>query len=102
MLASSNSHRSLKMAVVLDQHIESTPAIRSGRPRISSTRISVDDVAIMYVHLGQCVEEIVAKYELTPAAVHAALAYYYDHKAEIDQTISDDNAVREAFMKNNP
>jgi uncharacterized protein (DUF433 family) len=95
-------HRSFEMAIALDQHIESTPTIRGGRPRISGTRISVDDIVIMYVHLAQCVEEIVAKYELTPAAVHAALVYYYDHKSEIDQTISDDDAVREAFIKDNP
>jgi len=49
------------MAVAPDQHIESSPAIRGGRPRISGTRISIDDIAIMYVHLGQSVEEITSK-----------------------------------------
>jgi uncharacterized protein (DUF433 family) len=90
------------MIVTSDTHIETDPEIRGGRPRISGTRISVDDIAIMYVHLGQSAEEIVAKYQLSPGAVHAALAYYYDHKEEIDRTISEDDAVAEAFIRNNP
>jgi hypothetical protein len=56
----------------------------------------------MYAHLGQSAEQIVAKYDLTPAAVHAALAYYYDHKSEIDELIAHDDAIVAAFQKDNP
>lgn len=56
----------------------------------------------MHRHLGQPVEEIAAKYQLTPAAVHAALAYYFDHEDEIDRLIADDDAFVEAFKRNNP
>jgi uncharacterized protein (DUF433 family) len=32
-------------------------------------------------------DEIAADYELTMAQVHAALAYYYQHKVELDEDI---------------
>ena len=47
-------------------------------------------------------EQIVAKYDLSFADVHAALAYYYDHQAEIDRLIERDDAVVEAFKRDNP
>ena len=90
------------MVIDSDQHLESSTAIRGGRPIIVGTRISVDDVVIMYVHLGQQVEEIVGKYHLAPAAVHAALTYYYDHKAAIDELIAADDSFVEAFKSDNP
>jgi uncharacterized protein (DUF433 family) len=90
------------MEAVLDKFIERSPEVRSGRARIAGTRISVDDIVIMYAHLAQPVEEIVAKFDLSPAAVHAALAYYYDHKDEVDGLIASDDALVDAFKRNNP
>jgi uncharacterized protein (DUF433 family) len=90
------------MATTLDQHIDVTPDVRNGRPRISGRRITVDDIVIMHLRLGESVEQIVAKYDLTFADVHAALTYYYDHQAEIDRLIAQDEAVVEAFQRDNP
>jgi Protein of unknown function (DUF433) len=45
-------------------HIEITPGIRSGKPRIAGTRITVADVATLYLRLGQSVEEIAGKYQV--------------------------------------
>jgi hypothetical protein len=36
------------------------------------------------------------------AAVHAAMAYYYDHRTEIDDAIEADDAFVEAFRQSNP
>jgi hypothetical protein len=47
-------------------------------------------------------EEIAGKYDLPPAAVYAAVAYYYDHRDAIDQQIADDEAYAEAFRRDNP
>ncbi|MGH8647545.1 MAG: hypothetical protein ACREX4_25025, partial [Gammaproteobacteria bacterium] len=47
-------------------------------------------------------EEIAGNFELPPAAVHAAMAYYYDHQSEIDKSLEEDAAFAEAFRKNNP
>ena len=90
------------MGATLDAHIEQTPGVRGGRPRIAGRRITVDDVVIMHRRLGQTVDEIVAKYDLSFADVHAALAYYYDHQAEIDRRIAEDDAFVEAFKRDNP
>ena len=75
----------------LDRHIERTPGIAGGKPRIAGHRITVEDVAIWH-KLGKGVEEICAEHSLGLAEVHAALAYYYDHRDEIDRSIADGDA----------
>ena len=90
------------MAIALDRYIEITPGIRGGRPRIAETRITVADIVLMYLRLGQSLEEIAGKYDLPLAAVYAAMAYYYDHQAELDQSMSADHDFAEAFRNNTP
>ena len=90
------------MAVDLDRYIETTPEIRGGRPRIADTRIAVADIALMYLRLGRSLEEIAGKYDLPLAAAYAAMAYYYDHREELDRSIADDQAFAEAFRNDNP
>ena len=90
------------MTTVLENHINVNPDIRRGKPRINGTRITVDDVVVMHLRMGQALAEIAGKYDLSLAAVHAAMAYYYDHKAEIDERITQDEAYAEAFQRNNP
>jgi uncharacterized protein (DUF433 family) len=90
------------MTVATEQHIEITPGTRGGRPRIAGTRITVDDIVIMHLHLGQSLEQIAGQYNLSPASVHAAMMYYYDHKDVIDKQIADDDAYVEAFKQSNP
>ncbi|MGL4880885.1 MAG: DUF433 domain-containing protein, partial [Waterburya sp.] len=79
-----------------------TPGVRSGKPRLAGTRITVADVVIMYLRMGQSLEEIAGKYQLSLAAVYAAIAFYYDNKALVDRQIQDDEAFVDAFMRNNP
>ena len=104
----SNSLRSTKevteMAteMVLNGHIEVMPAVRGGKPRLAGTRITVDDVVLMHLRLGQSLEEIAGKYDLSFAAVYSAMAYYYDHRDEVDQRIEEDQAFVEAFRRENP
>ncbi len=86
----------------LDRHIEQTAGMRGGRPRIAGTRITVADVVLMHLRLGQALEEIAGKYDLPMAALHAALAYYFDHRDQIDRGIASDEAVAEAFSRRNP
>jgi uncharacterized protein (DUF433 family) len=87
---------------LLDRHIEQTPGTRGGRPRVAGTRITVDDLVVMHFHLGQPLDQIAGKYKLSLAAVHAAMAWYFDHKSEIDALIAADDAFVEAFKRNNP
>jgi uncharacterized protein (DUF433 family) len=90
------------MTIALDHLIEQEIGIRGGRPRIAGTRITVDDIVIMHLRLGQPVPQIAAKYRLPPASVHAALAFYFSHKPEIDRRLFDDDAFVEAFKLNHP
>ena len=63
-------------------HIVKTPGTCGGRARIDGHRIRVQDVAIEYEWQGLSPEEMCHEHPgLTLAQVHAALAYYYDHRA---------------------
>jgi uncharacterized protein (DUF433 family) len=65
---------------VIGTHIVSTPGVCGGKPRITNTRIRVQDVYVWHALRGQSPEEIVADFpQLTLADVHAALAFYYDN-----------------------
>jgi uncharacterized protein (DUF433 family) len=75
---------------LIAEHIEITPGVCGGKPRIAGHRIRVQDVAIWHEQLGQSPEEIVSHFpQLTLSDVHAALAYYFDHRDEIQQHIQD-------------
>jgi uncharacterized protein (DUF433 family) len=86
----------------LDAHIEITPGIAGGRPRIAGHRIRVQDVVIWHQDMRMTAKEIASDYDLTLADVHAALAYYYDHREEIDKAIADDDAFVEAMRLKTP
>ena len=86
----------------LDQHIEISPNVMGGKPHIAGHRISVQDVAIWHEWLGRSVDEIAAEYNLNIADVYAALAYYHDHRKEIDKNIKDDEEFVETLRKEIP
>jgi len=90
------------METALERHIESLPQVRNGKPHLAGTRITVADVVIMHLRLGQSLEEIAGKYNLSLAAVHAAMVYYYDHRIMVDASIEEDQAFAEAFQRDNP
>jgi uncharacterized protein (DUF433 family) len=73
------------MEPTLTQHIEVSPDKLGGKPCIAGTRIRVWDVYVLHERLGKSADEILVDYpELSLADIHAALAYYYDHRQEID------------------
>jgi len=86
----------------LDRHIVTTPGTLGGRPRIAGRRIAVEHVAVWHEHLGKTVDEICAEYNLSLSEVHAALAYYYDHRAEIERSIDEGEAIVEALRERSP
>lgn len=72
-------------------HIAATPAVRGGQPVVEGTRIPVTTV-IRSHQLGMDFDEILTQFpSLTPASLHATLAYYFDHKVEIDTFIREGN-----------
>ena len=91
-----------KIVPVYDHHITSTPGTRGGKPRIVGRRVTVADVVVWYLNQGRTVDNIVTDHDLTHAQVHAALAYYYDHRTEIDAQEARDLAEAEAFKQRYP
>ncbi len=68
-------------------HIVHHSGICGGRATIRGTRIAVQNVAFRH-RCGESVDEILEAWpHLTPGQVYDALAYYYDHKAEIDKEV---------------
>lgn len=75
------------MASVIE-YIEQSAETCGGKPRVAGTRIRVQDIAIWHDRLGWSADEIVSKHtQLSLASVYAALAYYHEHRAEIDEEI---------------
>ncbi len=67
--------------------ITSNPNVRGGCPCIAGTTLRVSDIAMATVLHRQTLDEIASAYDISLAQVYAALAYYYDHKPELDQDI---------------
>jgi len=90
------------MHTALDKYIGASPAIRGGKPILAGTRIAIADIVLMHLRLAQSLEQIAARYNLPLAALHAAMAYYYDHREEIDRCIEQDEAYIQAQRAENP
>ena len=70
-------------------HIVRTPGVCGGQPVVEGTRIPV--ATLVRAHqLGADFDEILTQYPtLDPGSVHAAFAFYFDHKSEIDALIEE-------------
>ena len=76
---------------VITEHIEITPGVCGGKPRIAGHRIKVQDIAIWHEKMGMSPDEIVSSYPtINLSDVYAALAYYHDHLEEIRRQIEED------------
>jgi uncharacterized protein (DUF433 family) len=68
-------------------YIVRRPAILGGQPIIQGTRLPVWQIANLW-NKGESVDALLEAHpDLTPAALHNALAYYWDHQEEIDAQI---------------
>ena len=66
-------------------HIVKASGVCGGEAVIEGTRIAVWHLVGYYYKVGLSVEDILAEWDyLTPAQVFSALAYYHDHRAEVD------------------
>lgn len=92
------------MEATLDSHIEISADLPGVAPRarVAGRRIRVSDIAILHMRLGLSLAEIAARYDLDMASLHAAMAFYFDHRAEIDASIEDDEAFADAVKRDNP
>jgi len=88
--------------VDLDKFIELTPGVLGGKPRVAGHRIRVIDVAIWHEKLGLSADSIASKHDLLLAEVYAALAYYYDHREQLEADLQADDAFVAEMKKKYP
>jgi uncharacterized protein (DUF433 family) len=63
-------------------HIVKSAGVMGGFPRIEDTRLSVLQIFRMY-EAGHPIAKLAEDYVLTPAQVHDAISYGYDHPDEL-------------------
>lgn len=83
-------------------HIEMTPGVAGGKPRIAGHRITVQNIVIWHERLGVSADEIATEYGFSLADVYAALAYYYDHREGIDRSIREDEEFIAELRRRTP
>jgi uncharacterized protein (DUF433 family) len=83
--------------------IVSTPGTCGGKPRIDGHRITVKHIVLDHQREGMSPDEIASAYPgLTLSDVYAALAYYHDHRADIDADIKTDDDHWVEIQERNP
>jgi uncharacterized protein (DUF433 family) len=88
---------------VITQHITKTPGVCGGRACIAGHRVRVMDVVVLHEWRGLSPEEIVHTYPgITLADVHAALAYYFDNRQEIEAEFRHEEEVAESLKSKFP
>ena len=87
---------------IMDRHIEITPGTAGGKPRIAGHRITVQNIMFWHERMSLSADEIASEYGLSLGDVYAALAYYYDHREEIDQRTREDEEFVEELRKHTP
>jgi len=86
--------------------ITKNPAIRGGKPCVSGTGLRVTDLVIAHLFHKRSPDEIAADYGVSLPQVYASLAYYYQHKEELDgdirRQILDTRAAKEKLAGGQP
>jgi uncharacterized protein (DUF433 family) len=78
------------------RYITAVDDIRSGRPIVEGTRIGVHDVVGLHIN-GATVDDITREFPLLSRAhLYECLAYYEDHKADIDLWVAEQMADGES------
>ena len=88
---------------VVSEHIGVRAGHCGGKPHILGHRIKVKHVAEWYERQGLSPAVIVEQHPtITLAQVHAALAYYYDHRSEIEAEIAEESRIYEELKARQP
>ena len=70
------------------RYLTNIPGVRSGRTIIENTRIGVHDIIAVIIN-GSSIDDVCRSYpDVTRAQVYECLAYYEDHRAEIDAIVA--------------
>jgi uncharacterized protein (DUF433 family) len=76
------------------RYIVRSAGVRSGNPIVESTRIAVHDV-VGLLQSGETIDTLTANCfpQLTRSQVYECLAYYEDHRGEIDLLVARQMAL---------
>jgi len=67
--------------------ITKSPAVRGGKPCVAGTGLRVTDLMIAHLFHKRTADEVSTDYDISLAQVYASFAYYYQHKAKLDDDI---------------
>lgn len=91
------------MSRVKTDRIASSEGVCGGKPCIAGTRIRVQDIYVWHELQGMSADEIVSRFpQITMGDVYAALAYYWDHRDEIQQQMRDETDFVEKMKQKHP
>jgi uncharacterized protein (DUF433 family) len=82
-----------------EEHIARTPGVQGGYPVIRGTRTPVRTVVALYQTHSENRDAVrEALPHLTDEQIDAALAYYQDHPAIVDEDIARQKAALDTFL----
>lgn len=85
----------LLMPATSYRYLTRIPGVCAGETIIEGTRVGVHDVVALIV-LGSSVDEVCRSFpNVTRAQVYECLAYYEDHRGEIDALVAEQMAPPE-------
>ena len=92
----------MSVAKTSTEHIEIRQRHDTNHAYIIGTKFRVASIYNMHINDGLSVDEIVEHYGvLDHAKVHAALAYYYDNREQVEREWQEWNAEAEQWVEEN-
>ncbi len=87
------------MENVLTQHITKTSGVCGGKACIAGHRIRVLDIVVWHEKRGGTPDELVDMFPgISLADIHAALAYYFDNRSEIEAELEKETRTAETLQ----
>ena len=87
------------MVGVVNTYVEVTPGVCGGKPRVAGRRIQVADIVRMHLRLGEPLAIVAQEFDLSLAAVHGAMAYYYEHQGEMERMMAESDELVEKMRQ---
>lgn len=79
-----------KTTVYTNEYIVSTPGIVGGKPRFAGRRLPIHHIVWALLQENEDIADVMDAFDLSASQIYSALAYYYDHKPEIDKIMADE------------
>jgi uncharacterized protein (DUF433 family) len=79
-------------------HIVRIEGVCGGEPIVDGLRVTVRHVATLYLQ-GETITEITESLQITEAQIVHALSYFFDHQAEIEALIAQEDAAHAQFQQ---